>query len=182
VAASVVEEHKVHHGVAVVVAFELFLELLLQLLHGFDVVLCEVVVERREAEQLRVFVVEVLRDARVLDVLLDHVGREFELLLDVVLGDETVSVDALALVHPELGDLVSIFVVVGFGVEDALEHACEVADVELLVEVGTGLLELVGDLLVQNESAFAEPLGLVSHVFVEVLEVVGDEGLVDANH
>jgi len=182
VLARVVEEHEVHHGIAVVVAFEFFLELLPEFLDGIDVVVGEVVVERREAEELRVLLVEVLTDVRVLDVLLDDVRGELELLLDIAFGDQTVAVDALALVYPEFRDFVRVLVVLRFRLQDAEEDAGQMADVELVVEVGRGLFEFVGDLLVENESAFAETFGFVEHVFVEVFEVVGHERLVDADH
>ena len=84
--------------------------------------------------------------------------------------------------HPKLGDLVGILEVIGLSAEDALEHAGQVADVELVVEVGAGFLELIHYLLVQNECALAESFCLVGHVLVEVLEVVLNEGLVNAHH
>lgn len=84
--------------------------------------------------------------------------------------------------HPKLGDLVGILEVIRSSAEDALEHAGQVADVELVVEVGASFLELIHDLLVQNECAFAQSFCLVGHVLVEVLEVVLNEGLLNAHH
>jgi len=183
VSACVVEEHKVHCSVRIVVRIEFFHKSLVKLVHGVNVVVTHFIIEeRREAQQLRVLVVELLGYTRVFDVLLDDIGRELEILLDVAFRHQTVAVDALALVHPKLGDLVGIFEVIGSSAEDALEHAGQVADVELVVEVGAGFLELIHDLLVQNECALAESFCLVGHVLVEVLEVVLNEGLVNAHH
>ena len=183
VPARVVEEDKVHCGVRIIVRIEFFHKSLVKLVHGVNIVVTHFIIEEwREAQQLRVLVVELLRYAGVFDVLLHDIGGELEVLLDVAFRDETVALDALALVHPKLGDLVGILEVIGSSAEDALEHAGQMADVELVVEVGASFLELIHHLLVQNECALAQSFCLVGHVLVEVLEVVLNEGLVNAHH
>lgn len=82
---------------------------------------------------------------------------------------------------PKFGDLFGFFEIVRASLKDTLEHSSQVADVELIVEVSSGLLELVADFLMQVEGTFAKTLSLFGDVLVEVLEVVGDECFVDAD-
>lgn len=74
--------------------------------------------------------------------------------------------------HPEFGDLLGLLEHIDLGLQHALEDSGQVTDVELLVEVEGGLLELVAHVLVQNKRILAEAFCLVQHVFVEHLEMV----------
>lgn len=178
--ARVFEEHQVHVGVALVEFLQGLLKFLAQLGHFVYVVLGQFVVEEgREGQQFGVLLVEVLVDASVLDVLLDQLSSHFQVSCHVFVAHESVSVDTFGLVHPKFGEFLGLLEVVQFGLEHALEHTRQVADVEFLVEVGGRLLELVADFLVQHECSFAHDFGFVTHILVEGLEVVGGERLLD---
>mmetsp|Transcript_10037 Transcript_10037/g.27399 ORF Transcript_10037/g.27399 Transcript_10037/m.27399 type:complete len:345 (+) Transcript_10037:6589-7623(+) len=65
------------------------------------------------------------------------------------------------------------------GHEQTLEHVCQVAHGELIVEVDGSLAECGGHLVVEGEGSLQDLGGQLLHAFAEVLEVALQEGAVD---
>lgn len=178
----VFEEHEGHHGVVVIVLLEGVGHVVFQLLVGHEVVLTFTSDSVGEVTEDQVFGaggLEVSLEVELGEGFLQEVEHDAFVLGEVLHGDETVTVDSFTLVDPELDDLVGSLELGGLGNQQALEHTGDVSQVELVMEVDSGLSEGLADVGMQSQSRLDESGHLFLHLGLEVLQVTLQEGVVD---
>jgi hypothetical protein len=119
-----------------------------QLLVGHEVVLTFTSDSVGEVTEDQVFGaggLEVSLEVELGEGFLQEVEHDAFVLGEVLHSDETVTVDSFTLVDPELDDLVGSLELGGLGNQQALEHTGDVSQVELVMEVDSGLSEGLAD-------------------------------------
>lgn len=92
---------------------------------------------------------------------------------------ESVTVDTLSLVHPQLDQFLGLLDSLNLGIEQTLEHVGQVTNVELVVEVLRSLTELTGDLTVQGQSCLDNDLHLLVDRGLKFAEVLAKISAID---
>jgi hypothetical protein len=99
--------------------------------------------------------------------------------LQVVVVDETISVDTLGLVEPQFDEVVWLFNGLWLGDEETLENVGEVAHIKFVVEVERSLTEVLFDLSVKGKSRFDDWSNEFLNGALELAEVLVEEGCED---
>ena len=89
---------------------------------------------------------------------------------------QSVSVDALALVHPQFYQVVRLLYRVLFRLKHTLEHIRQVTYVEFVMEINSGLSESALDILMQTERRLDERSEQLLHIALELAEMFVQEG------
>ena len=171
-----VEEHEVHHSVALVVLVELVHQSLVQLLVGIHravraVVLRVVLYERVVGDGASLDRLHVL----ILEVLLGHGDSHVVELFDVADERHAIAEHALALVDPQPHEVRRVGVKLGKRAADALGDVGQLAEVPLVVKLDRRRQEGVGDQVVKLDGGVGNLLGVLGDVRIEVLEVPVDD-------
>lgn len=99
----ILKKHEVHDSVGVVVFAQGLVESFSELINALELIV-ELVLKRGdkicEDEWLRVLRLEVLLEGESGEALLNEVGYDVSVSGDVVIADEAIAVNSLALVHP----------------------------------------------------------------------------------
>lgn len=178
----VFEEHEVHHGVGIVVLSKGFSQ---SAGEGVDVgeLVVELVIEGAdevgENERLGVNGLEELGEVEFGEVLLADVGDEASVLSEVFGVDESVSEDTLALVHPKSDDLIGLLDSFLLGNEKTLEDVSQMTNIELVMEVDSGLTESTGDFTVKTDGTLDHGGEQLVDCTLELLEMLVQEARVD---
>jgi hypothetical protein len=144
---SILEQHKVHHGIDIVVLTEGIVEHLSEL---FDVgeliidLLIETTDEVGEDKRLGLLTSEVFLQVELGEGLGGNVSSEFSVFDQVLEVNESITIDSLSLVHPKFDEHVRFLDDLLLGIEETLEDIGQVTHIELVMEVGSSLSEFLG--------------------------------------
>jgi len=75
------------------------------------------------------------------NALLHNFRCNFTILSYVVCVNKSITLNTFRFMHPKFSDFFCFLKQIGFSLQYALEHTCEVSNVEFLVEVCRGLFE-----------------------------------------
>jgi len=114
------------------------------------------------------------------ELLLGQISSERFVLLEVLWADQTITVDTLALVSPQLDQVIWLFDGLLARLEHTLEDIGQVTHVEFVMEIDRGLLEGSFDLQVQAESSLDHAWHQLLHRALILGEVLIEEGTEDS--
>lgn len=89
--------------------------------------------------------------------------------------DQSVSVDALALVHPQLNQIVGLLDSVLLGLKHALEHVRQVTHVEFVVEIDGCFSESALHILMQTQRRLDQWGKQLLHIALKLVEMLVEE-------
>jgi hypothetical protein len=177
----ILKEYEVHDGVELVVGVQAFSETLShELAVGEDIVKLVVKTTDEVGEDEDLWSgAEVLLEVNLSESLASDVSSNLAILCQMSVRDEPISIDALSLVNPQLYELVGLTDGLGLRIEETLEHVGQVADIELVVEVLSGLAEGTSHLRVEVQGRLDDELYLLMDRGLELAKMLTKVGAVD---
>ena len=107
------------------------------------------------------------------------VADEFLVSLQVLLIDESISIDTFTLVHPKSSQIVWFLDGLEFGLEKTLEDIGQMTNIEFIVEVDGSLSEVSLDFALEIEGCLDHTSDTILDGALELAEVLVHEGTED---
>jgi len=180
----ILKQHKVHHGVDIIVLTEGVLKHLSELFDVGELVIdlfIEAIDEVGKDKRLGLLTSEVLLQVELGEGLSSDISGDLSVLEQVIGVDESITIDSLSLVHPKFDEHVGFLDDLLLSVEETLEDVGQVTNIELVVEVGSCLSELLGhcDITMELQGSLNHEWNLLKDGRLELGEMLGEVSRVD---